>query len=79
MIGTIDPSDPALTALKDAMKGKIDYSGNILSDAKTVKSIEKYDSVVLVEKRGTSRADSVSEEITKLKSLQKEIVGVILV
>ncbi len=79
MISTIDPSDPALASLKDAMKGKIDYSGNILSDAKTVKSIEKYDSVVLVEKRGESRADSVSEEISKLKSLQKEIVGIILI
>ncbi len=79
MIGTVDPSDPALAALKDAMKGKIDYSGNILSDAKTVKSIEKYDSVVLVEKRGTSRTDSVSEEISKLRSLKKEIVGIILI
>lgn len=79
MVGTVDPSDPALAALKDAMKGKIDYSGNILSDAKTVKSIEKYDSVVLVEKRGTSRTDSVSEEISKLRSLKKEIVGIILI
>lgn len=79
MIGTIDPSDPALASLKDAMKGKIEYAGNILADSKTVKSIEKFGSVVLVEKRGTSRADSISEEITKLNSLQKEIVGIILV
>ena len=78
MIGTIEPSDPALASLKDALKGKIEYVGNILSDAKTVKSVEKFGSVVLVEKRGTSRADSISEEITKLNSLQKEIVGIIL-
>ena len=78
MIGTIDPSDPALSSLKDALKGKIEYVGNILTDANTVKSVEKFGSVVLVEKRGTSRADSISEEITKLKSLQKEIVGIIL-
>ena len=79
MIGTIDPSDPALKQLKDSMKDKISFSGNILADAKTVKTIEKFNSVILVEKRGSSRADSISEEITKIKSLQKEVLGIILI
>lgn len=79
MIGTVDSNDPALTALKESFKGKIDYSGNILSDAKTVKALEKYSSVVLVEKRNVSSGDSLAEEISKLKSLQKEILGIILI
>lgn len=79
MISTVDPSDPGLVTLKDALKEKITFAGNILSDAKTVKSIEKNKSVVLVEKRGASLAYSLAEEIEKLKSLQKEIIGIILI
>lgn len=78
MIGTISKEDPSLLTLKEAMHDKIRFSGNILSDAKTVSEIEKCSKVILVEKRNVSRLDSVSEEIEKLRSLNKEILGIIL-
>ncbi len=78
MIGTIAKDDPSLAALKDAMNGKVKFAGNILSDAKAVASLEKSQAIVLVEKRNESRVDSISEEITKINSLKKEILGIIL-
>lgn len=78
MIGTIAKDDPSLSALKDAMNSKVKFAGNILSDAKAVASLEKSQTVILVEKRNESRVDSISEEITKIKSLKKDILGIIL-
>ena len=78
LVGTIDPNDPSLTALKEALGEKVKYAGNILSEANAVKELESYSHVVLVEKRNESAVDSLTEEITKIKSLKKEIVGIIL-
>ncbi len=78
LVGTVASDDPSLTSLKNAMDNKISFAGNILSDPKTVKSIDKCDSVILVEKRSTSRIESINEEITKLKKLNKKILGIVL-
>ena len=64
--------------MKEALDGKVSYAGNILSEARAVKALDKCSHVILVEKRNESQIDSLTEEITKLKSLKKEILGIIL-
>lgn len=78
LVGTIEEKDPALKQLKEALDGKVSYAGNILSEARAVKALDKCSHVVLVEKRNESQIDSLTEEITKLKALKKEILGIIL-
>ena len=78
LVGTIEEKDPSLLALKEALDGKVSFAGNILSEARAVKALDKCSHVVLVEKRNESQIDSLTEEITKLKSLKKEILGIIL-
>ena len=78
LVGTIEEKDPSLKALKEALDGKVSYAGNILSEARAVKALDKCSHVILVEKRNESQIDSLTEEITKLKSLKKEILGIIL-
>jgi len=52
--------------------------GNILTDPAAVETLEKTEKVVLVEERGVSRFDLIDSELTRLKTLGKEIVGIIL-
>ena len=61
-----------------AVDGKIPVCGNILEDAAAVKSLEGYDSVVLVEQRGLSRLDLIQSEITLAEALGKKILGFVL-
>ena len=78
MVGSIEGNDPALTSLKEALNNKVAYAGNILSEAKAVKALDKYTHVILVEKRNESQLESLADEISKLKSMKKEILGIIL-
>ena len=78
MVGSIEGNDPALTSLKEALNNKVAYAGNILSEAKAVKALDKYTHVILVEKRNESQLEALADEISKLKSMKKEILGIIL-
>ena len=78
LIGTVDEKDPALSDLLKALKGKIEFKGNLLSGAQGIKNLESYDQVILVEKRNESRFSAISDEITRIRSLQKNVMGMIL-
>ena len=52
--------------------------GNILKDAEAVKALDDYDSVVLVERRGSSNLDAIENEVTRAKVLGKDILGCVL-
>ena len=58
--------------------GKLAVCGDILRDPAAVKALADYDSVVLVEERESSRIDQIDGEVQQLKTLGKEILGVVL-
>lgn len=60
------------------LNGKLAVCGDILRDPAAVKALADYDSVVLVEERESSRLDQIDGEVQQLKTLGKEILGVVL-
>ena len=60
------------------LNGKLAVCGDILRDPAAVKALADYDSVVLVEERESSRIDQIDGEVQQLKTLGKEILGVVL-
>ena len=58
--------------------GKTPVCGNILSDADAVKTLTAFDGVVLVEKKGKTRIDQIDSEVQRVKALDKEVVGIVL-
>lgn len=52
--------------------------GNILKDADAVKALADYDSVFLVERRGTANLDVLENEVTRARALGKDILGIVL-
>lgn len=58
--------------------GKTPVCGNILSDADAVRSLSAYDGVILVEQKGKSRIDLIENEVLRIKALDKEPVGIVL-
>lgn len=59
--------------------GKTPVVGNILTDAQAIKALDGYDGVVLVEQRGKSRMNQIDSEVLRMKALDKEIVGIVLI
>ena len=60
------------------LNGKLAVCGDILRDPAAVKALADFDSVVLVEERGSSRLDQIDGEVQQLKTLGKEILGIVL-
>ena len=60
------------------LNGKLTVCGDVLRDSAAVKTLADFDSVVLVEKRGTSRLDQIDGEVVQLQTLGKEILGIVL-
>lgn len=60
------------------LNGKLAVCGDILRDPAAVKALVDFDSVVLVEERGSSRLDQIDGEVQQLKTLGKEILGIVL-
>lgn len=52
--------------------------GNIIDSADAVKKLAQYEGIVLVEERGKSRLDLVDAEVLRAKTLNKEIIGIVL-
>ncbi len=57
---------------------RVPACGDLLRDAEAVKAAKDYEGFVLVEKRGTSRFDLIDAEARRIRSLGKQIEGVIL-
>ncbi len=57
---------------------RIPVCGDLLRDAEAVKAARDYDGFVLVEKRGKSRFDLVAAEVRRIRSLGKQVEGIIL-
>lgn len=55
------------------------YGGNMMEQAATVKMLPDCDSVVLVEQVGKSAYPVMEQEVEKVKSLQKTVVGCIVI
>ena len=64
--------------LSDFTNDKTPVLGSILSDADAVKALADYDGVVLVEQKGTSRLSDIDSEVLRMKTLDKEILGIVL-
>ena len=62
----------------NVLNGKLTVCGDVLRDSAAVKTLADFDSVVLVEKRGTSRLDQIDGEVVQLQTLGKEILGIVL-
>ena len=60
------------------LNGKLAVCGDILRDPAAVKALADFDSVVLVEERESSRLDQIDGEVQQLKTLGKEILGIVL-
>ena len=60
------------------LDGRFLCYGDILGEVDAVKALADFDSVVLVEKRGKSNIDIIDAEVNRLRTLGKEIVGVIV-
>lgn len=58
--------------------GKTPVLGSILTEADAVKALADYDGVVLVEQKGKSRIDLIDSEVLRVKALNKEVVGIVL-
>lgn len=57
---------------------RIPVCGDLLRDAEAVKAARDYEGFVLVEKRGKSRFDLVAAEVRRIRSLGKQVEGIIL-
>ncbi len=57
---------------------RVPACGDLLRDAEAVKAAKDYEGFALVEKRGTSRFDLIDAEARRIRSLGKQIEGVIL-
>ena len=55
------------------------YGGNMLEHAETVKLLPECDSVVLVEQIGKSVYSAMEQEVEKIRSLQKNMAGCIVI
>ena len=60
------------------LNGKLAVCGDILRDPAAAKALAGFDSVVLVEERGTSLLDQIDGEVQQLHALGKEILGMVL-
>ena len=78
MVGPIDEKDPNFSEMAKALKGKIEYKGNILLGTEGIKNIDGYDKVILVEKRNSSRYDAINEEVSRIRTLRKDVLGMVL-
>ena len=58
--------------------GKTPVCGNILSDADAIRKLDAYDGVVLIEQRDKSRLALIDAEVSRVQSLKKEVVGIVL-
>lgn len=57
---------------------RVSVLGNIIDDAASVRELDRYDGIILVEQRGKSRLDLVDAEVLRAKALDKEILGIVL-
>ena len=74
-------SSAAIEAAKElsaALDGKIPVCGNILEDASAVKALDDFESLVLVEQRGLSRIDLITDEIKLAEAMGKTVLGFVL-
>ena len=78
MVGPIDEKDPNFSEMAKALKGKIEYKGNILLGTEGIRNIDGYDKVILVEKRNSSRYDAINEEVSRIRTLRKDVLGMVL-
>ena len=58
---------------------KVKVCGNILEDAEAVKALKNYDTVILVEQRGSSELELIDAEIKRAETLGKSISGLVLI
>ena len=58
---------------------KVPVIGNIINNAEAVKKLADYDGIVLVEERGKSRVDLVDAQVLRAKTLNKDILGIVLI
>lgn len=70
---------PAAEKLAAYTDDKIQVCGDIIDDANAVKALSEFDSVILVEQRGRSRVQLIDSEIIRVRSLGKEILGMVLI
>lgn len=61
------------------LDGKIGVSGDILNDPEAVKSLDNYDSIILVEQRRKSVLSQIDSEVLRAKAFGKDILGIILI
>lgn len=66
------------TDLANSLGDQAEFCGNILQDAAAVETLKNFESIVLVEERGTASLSQVKEEIDRLKALNKTVVGIVL-
>ena len=57
---------------------KTPICGNILNDAEAIKALDAFEGVILVEQRDKSRIDLIDAEVLRAQSLQKDVVGIVL-
>ena len=60
------------------MDGRIPACGDIVNDPEAVKQLSTFDSIILIEKKGSSEISMVESEIQRAASLGKDILGIIL-
>lgn len=76
-------SDAALARTSEKLAAELEdctilKGGNLLSDAKTLKSLSDADAVIFVEECKVSKYSHIELELEKAKDLQKEILGCIV-
>lgn len=71
-------STAAAKKIAAATGDRVHVIGSIIDNADTVKELDNYETIVLVEERGKSRINLVDAEVHRAKALNKEIIGIVL-
>ena len=58
---------------------RIKVCGDVIDDINAVRALSGFDGVILVEQRGRSRVQLIDSEIIRVRSLGKEILGMVLI
>ena len=71
-------SSDAAKKLAAYTDGKINVLDSITKNADAVKELDRYEGIILVEEKGKARLNAVDAEVLRAKSLNKDVIGIVL-
>ena len=61
------------------LEGHVQLCGDIIDDSESEKKLASHDSVILVEKKGASNMSMIDREVQRVKVLNKDLLGIVLI